>query len=202
MVPPLSGSVSASLRSAFLLPFSSSSSATAAGARVPTDSSSSSLLCLLPSGRPPAPSQTKTQTLRSRRWSHFRRPAPTPPPRRCTQRATPLRHFRRRLAACNTALSDPSPPGPGGGAGRGGAGRLSREASEPPGRDRLSASASASASDTPARVPALASAIVIWAGIVGFGFRRQDGVSPTLFCVWRRPKAFVFVALILCGAAR
>lgn len=118
MVPPLSGSVSASLRSAFLLPFSSSAAATAGG-RVPINSSSSSRLRLLPSGRPPAPSQTKTQTLRSWRWSHFRRPAPTPPPRRYTQRDTPLRHFRRRQAARTTALSDPALPGLGGGVGWG-----------------------------------------------------------------------------------
>lgn len=73
MVPPPSGSVSASFRSAFLFSFSSSP---VAGARVPTDSSSSSLLCLLPSGRPPASLQTKTQTQESQRGSHFRRPAP------------------------------------------------------------------------------------------------------------------------------
>lgn len=81
VVPPPSGSVSASLRSAFLFPFSSFA---AAGARVPTNSSSSSLLCLLPSGQPPAPPRTKTQTLKSQRGSHFRRPAPASPPRRCT----------------------------------------------------------------------------------------------------------------------
>ncbi|KAM5232346.1 uncharacterized protein RBU33_029577 [Hipposideros larvatus] len=73
VVPPPSGSVSASFRSAFLFSFSSSP---VAGARVPTDSSSSSLLCLLPSGRPPASSQTKTQTQKSQRGSHFRRRAP------------------------------------------------------------------------------------------------------------------------------
>lgn len=51
------------------------------GARAPTDSSSSSLL---PSGLPPAPPRTKTQTLQSQRESHFRRRAPASPPRRRT----------------------------------------------------------------------------------------------------------------------
>lgn len=108
MVPPPSGSVSASLRSAFLFSFSSSA---AAGARVPTDSSSSSLLCLLPLGRPRAPSRTKTQTLQSQRGSHFRRPAPSSPPRLCTSRTTPLRHFRRRQfdrSIRSPALAKPS----------------------------------------------------------------------------------------------
>ncbi|XP_013371022.1 PREDICTED: dapper homolog 3-like [Chinchilla lanigera] len=70
-----------------------------------SNSSSSALLSLLPSGRPPAPSRTKTQTLKSRRRRHFRRPAPAPPPRRGTQQATSLRHFR-------TALGRPLHPPP------------------------------------------------------------------------------------------
>ncbi|XP_021099630.1 uncharacterized protein LOC110345680 [Heterocephalus glaber] len=90
--------------------------------RSSSNSSSSALLSLLPLSRLPASSRTKTQTLKSRRRSYFRCPAPTPPPRRGTQGATPLRHFRptpaRPLPSLCRPCSKPSHPEPSGGAAR------------------------------------------------------------------------------------
>lgn len=197
MVPPLSGSVSASLRSAFLLPFSSSSAA-AAGARVPTNSSSSP---------PPPPPLRPAAGSFTNQNTNTQVPAPEPLPPPSTDPAATSLH-----AASYAPSSLPSSPGhphrrpfrslSAGTWGRGRAGRLSRDTSEPPERDRRSLSASASASATRARVPALASAIVIWAGIAGLRSRRQGREAPTLSCFGGRPKAFVFVALSRCRAAR